>query len=207
MKQATIFLIISILFVAGCQKRNENLFVVIDNPETSFVIEDSILFPEILDTFLNSWYSSHLLALKESSLFKDTTALETYRFSWLRTFHHPITIRFEKQKNSYILYWKECDGAGGYDPGKLIVNKQMEVDEKTWLEFKDKINEIDFWNLPTEDYDRHGKDGAQWILEGKNPEPYHFTDRWTPKENSAYYQCCDFLIRLTDLNIDEEEKY
>ena len=173
----------------------------------SFVTEGSILFPEILDTFSNSWYSSQLLALKESPLFNDITALETYRFLWIRTFHHPIAIRFERQGNSYILYWKECDGAGGYEPGKLIANKKMEVDKKTWLEFKDKLNEIDFWNLPMDDSDQLGTDGAQWILEGKNTELYHFTDRWSPKKSSAYYQCCDFLIKLTDLNIDNEKKY
>ncbi len=209
MRRATFLLTIIVLFIAGCQNQQKKLFVVTDNPETVLVPNDSntFYFPGDFNDFGNKWYSKYLFYLKEPVLFKDTSSDEIYRFTWLRTFHHPICIRFVKQNNTYTLYWKESNGAGGYEPGVIIINKKMNVDRKTWETFSEKIKESNFWNLPTDDDDLLGLDGSQWILEGRSTNQYHVVDRWTPNNASSYYHCCDFLINLTDLIINEKEKY
>jgi hypothetical protein len=158
------------------------------------------------DTFVVKWYSKHLYALNEPVLFTDNSTNETYRFTWLRTFDNPIAIRIEKNKDSYTLFWRQSDGAGGYEPGKIIVDRQQTINKRTWDSFLDKLVGINFWQLPTNEMDL-GNDGAQWILEGKTLQKYHVVDRWTLSKNEKYYQACDFLIKLTDLKIKGDNKY
>ena len=160
-----------------------------------------------LDSFLNKWYSEQLFAMREPIIFSDKSNKEIYRFTWLRTFDNPIAIRIEKQDSTYLLFWKVCNGAGGYEPGQLTENKQKTIDKETWDKFKSKLNDINFWNLPTKENEIMGTDGSQWILEGKKDSKYHTVDRWSPSEKGKYYQCCDFLIGLTDLKIKADDKY
>ena len=159
-----------------------------------------------LRNFKVNWYSKQLIALKEPIIFSDTSKKEIYRFTWLRSFHNPIAIRMETLGNVYRLYWKLCSGAGGYAPGELIIDKQKIVDKNTWDEFIILLDEIDFWELNTEE-EVLGSDGAEWIIEGKRLNQYQVVDRWTPNHDSKYFKCCDFLIKLTDLVIDEKHKY
>ena len=159
-----------------------------------------------LDTFLVKWYSAQLFALREPLIFADSSGKEIYRFTWLRTFHNPIAIRIEKKGDTVNLYWKLCNGEGGYAPGKLILDKQKSIDIHIWNEFISRLNKVDFWNLTTKEQS-FGVDGSEWILEGKNIKHYHVVDIWSPIANSAYYDCCDFLIGQTDLHISEEQKY
>ena len=158
------------------------------------------------DTFLVKWYSEQLFALREPVIYMDQSQKEIYRFTWLRTFDNPIAIRIEKQEDSYNLYWKLCNGAGGYEPGQLTIQKQKSINKLTWDEFKNRLKQTSFWNLKTIKI-IGGLDGSEWILEGKTLDQYHVVDRWTPRENTKYYQCCDFLIGLTDLNITGNDKY
>ena len=175
------------------------------------------------EPFHNSWYSNHLHAMKEPVIYTNNSLNEIYRFTWLRSFHHPVAIRIEKQDNKYMLYWKVCNGAGGYDPGELVINKQKALDEKTWVEFVKALEQVDFWNLQTSErvyrrtiiFDNGERavetqisvDGARWILEGRIHPQYHVVDRHSPQKESKFYQCCDFLIQLTDLEISDRDKY
>lgn len=145
--------------------------------------------------------------MKEPVLFKDKSGLEIYRFTWLRTFHNPVAIRIVKDANSYAIFWKQASGQGGYEPGELKIDRSRTVDKKVWDEFKSRLNEIQFWTLPTNQKEKSGFDGAQWILEGKVDGQYHVVDKWTPDQSTAFYQICNFLITLTDLEIPEKEKY
>ena len=222
MKQIIIiFLILS--FLQSCQRNNgENDTV---NYFDSSIIVDSLNFPLDSnqmyfpyhlfadtslyigrDTFLVNWYSSHLRAMTEPLLFNKNLEKEVYRFLWLRTFDNPISIRIEKENSKYTLTWKLCDGAGGYYPGKMTINKAKSIDKKTWDQFHTLIKKSDFWHLPTTDVEFPGTDGSEWILEGFENKNYHVVDRWTPRGGKFYY-CCNFLINLTDLTINEKDKY
>jgi hypothetical protein len=216
-------IIILVMILVRCNGHNKNEVTTTttamdQSEETHFCPKDSnqLYFPIDLfkdkasfvgvDTFLVKWYSKHLFAMKEPLIFNDSSIKEIYRFTWLRTFHNPIAIRFEKQGDNFKLYWKLCNGAGGYEPGKLVIDKQKSLDKQIWEEFIHRLNKIDFWNLSTKN-ETLGLDGSQWILEGKNNNHYHVVDRWTPSTNSKYYNCCDFLIGLTDLIITGDDKY
>lgn len=153
--------------------------------------------------FTINWYSEHLKALDEPIL-TDSTSRQVFRFTWLRTFHNPIVVRIENYENVINLYWKVSDGAGGYEPGEIIENKSKELTLSDWTTFYNKINQADFWNLPTVSKDLLGTDGAQWILEGKVPGEYHVVDRWL---GGSIHSICMELLKMTDLNIEELKIY
>ncbi|MDJ1470615.1 hypothetical protein [Xanthocytophaga flava] len=159
------------------------------------------------DTLTDSWYSKHLFAMREPVIYANKSQKEMYRFTWLRSFHNPVAIRIEKNGDTYRLYWKLCDGAGGYRPGKLTISKQKTINKATWEMFQTHMHQIDFWNMKTNETELLGSDGSQWVLEGKTTTQYHVVDRWTPNKDSKYYTCCNFLIGLTDLKIKKDDKY
>lgn len=157
-------------------------------------------------TFVLGWYSGQLRALNEPLIF-DLKSETIYRFTWLRTFHHPVVIRVQKNKDKILLTWKMSDGAGGYSPGKLIVDETTELSSDEWNEFQKLLDKIEYWNMPTnEQSDIMGTDGSQWIIEGVQNGKYNVVDRWTPR-NSTYQELGMFLINLTDLDIPKKDIY
>jgi hypothetical protein len=86
------------------------------------------------DEFANQWYSKHLMALREPSLWEtsqlDLTA-EAYRFLYLRSFHHPISVRLVvAQDKTATLVSKETNGKSGYQLGRLIRNRTTHISKK-----------------------------------------------------------------------------
>ena len=146
--------------------------------------------------FRINWYSQHLTALDEPML-SDSLPTKVFRFTYLRTFHNPIVIGLANSNDTITIYWKVCDGAGGYAPGNLVEDKSKKLTLKEWEDFTEKINAIKFWDLPSTN-NSMGCDGSQWILEGKTLGKYHVVDRWGGGELK---DICKKLIKLTDLKL------
>lgn len=168
------------------------------------------------------WYSKHLKALQEPSLWNlsRTQKSETYRFLWLRTFHHPISVRLDANPNgTSTLTTKATTGQGGYEPGKIFLNKKRALtkEETDWA--LERFNEMGFWGLPAyekphETMGPDGKksvdinlDGAQWILEGVKDGKYHVTNRWSPENGPVRTLGLMMLIDLAKLKLLYEEVY
>lgn len=174
-----------------------------------FVMSDTSYFPpkalshdEWSDEFKSDWYSRHLRAMNEEVLYSsDDRWLESYRFLWLRTFHHPVAVRLWKRGGERFIVVKELNGAGGYEPGEIIVNHTRKLTAAEWDEFARHLDDTCYWQLPTED-DALGTDGSQWILEGFKVNRYHVVDRWTP-ESGSYRELCLYLLQLSGLEIDK----
>lgn len=154
--------------------------------------------PDVYDTFRVNWYSEQLLALQEPLLFNKPMAKEVYRLTWLPTFSNPIAIRIEKDGDQYLLYWKICNGAGGYDPGDLVVNKKKPIQKEEWDRFKTLLSATNYWNLSNLGR-MSGFDGSHWIMEGSTQTRYQVVDRWSPGKESDYYKLCSFLLKLSEL--------
>jgi hypothetical protein len=152
--------------------------------------------------FKNYWYSEQLSAMSEPSLL-DSTVNVVIRFTWLRTFDEPITVGIKNDTQRYTLYWKMCDGKGGYEPGKLILSNSKCISEQEFNNLMNKMDSIGFWDMPTV-FDIEGNDGSQWILETKIDGNYHIVDSWC---GSNIYPIGKALLKLTDFNYDELEMY
>src|SRR5262245_45026270 len=98
------------------------------------------------------WYSAQLRALDEPSLFEKAkdSSTHSYRLLWLRTFGHPVTVRLDVMiDGTGKLTVKMSNGAGGYNPGKLIKNISRSVTQEQTGKFLEKIKALGFWELPS----------------------------------------------------------
>lgn len=144
--------------------------------------------------------------MNEAVLCEGNLSKATYRFTWLRTFDNPIVIRIEKENDSVSLFYKMTNGAGGYEPGEIVIDNKKKLALNDWESFIDLVDLCRFWtSMPCERFEG-GLDGSQWILEGATKEYYQVVDKWSPSEG-AYYDCCNFLIELTDLKLSKDKKY
>jgi len=138
------------------------------------------------DRFTSSWYSKHLVALKEPSLFEKSqnSKGEAYRFLYLRTFHNPICLRLKiNDDNSGTLYIKRTDGKGGYEPGKLSKETMKQVSKERVNELLLTILKKNFWKSSPYIKSKNviHTDSAQWIFEGIKNGEYHVVSRVTPE--------------------------
>jgi len=162
---------------------------------------------EGISEFESKWYSSHLSAMKEPSLFAQQNGREEYRFLWLRTFHKPIAIRVWADGDAAQMRVIRLNGAGGYDSGELESDTTLKLSSADWKRFRDCVAKAQFWQMPTKDpHEELGFDGSRWILEGRANGKYHVVDHWTPS-GGAYYDCCSLLITLSKQQIPHDEFY
>lgn len=151
--------------------------------------------------FINDWYGKHLKAMDEKSLLDATDEnTEVYRFLWLRTFHHPIFVRVESNQNKIRLFTKELDGAGGYEPGKVLRSNEIALKQEDFCKFLDLLEKTNFWKMKTNN-EVLGNDGAEWILEGVKKGRYHVVDRWSP-DKGEYREACIFLLKISGVDLD-----
>jgi hypothetical protein len=159
------------------------------------------------------WYSKQLKALHEPSLWQSSKAkkTQTYRFLWLRTFHHPIAIRLDVEADgSSLLTTKINSGRGGYEPGRLIRNSTRKLSKERTEWFLARIEELQFWSLPTKEADEPNVinlDGAEWILEGTKNGDYHLVNRWSPDKGAVHALGIIMLIDLAKLKLHYQEVY
>jgi hypothetical protein len=184
--------------------------------------------PGILDEtpqssqFKEQWYSDQLRDLKEPSLWQvsKTQKAQTYRFLWLRSFHHPISVRLDVgEDGTAVVTTKITSGQGGDEPRKLIVNKSHSLTKEQTAWFLDRIKETGFWDLPTYETteDKVGPtgektvevhvDGAEWILEGVKDGKFKIVDRWSPEKGSVRALGLTMLTDLAKLKLLYEEVY
>jgi hypothetical protein len=195
-----------LFYISSCCCQNTNRLSLEKSTDTIPVrVSNETSLNEDYDTIVGARVSKFLVAMNEPFLSSCELANETYRFTWLRTFHHPISIRIEKNQEGVKLFWKECNGAGGYAPGNLITSEEKIISEDEWNNFKLHLEEIQFWKL-SEDDNSIGLDGATWLLEGAESSQYHYVKRWSPEKND-FYNCCIYLLELTDLKLSKREIY
>jgi hypothetical protein len=153
------------------------------------------------EQFKVEWYTQHLKAMGEQSIFSQTDASrESYRFLWLRSFHHPVAVRVWSSGDGHFINVKQMDGQGGYQPGKLITDQTRPLTNAEWNHFLSLLDRSCYWQLPTRT-DDIGFDGAQWILEGVREGRYHVVDRWTP-DSGDFREACLYLLKASNLAID-----
>lgn len=166
-----------------------------------------------LDSFKVNWYSKHLKAMHEPSLYElsrqDPNA-EVYRFLWLRTFHHPIAIRLVVRKNgSGWINARMTSGKAGYAPGGIRRSSVSWLPRAKTQSLLAAFESAGFWNLPTDPPadDRVVLDGAQWILEGVRGGEYHVIDRCSPEASDPSRAIGTLALKLARFRIRPAEVY
>ncbi len=162
------------------------------------------------DHFKRDWYSAQLNALQEPSLYEmvKISNSESYRFLWLRTFHHPVAVRVDvKPDGTGILTVKITTGAGGYRPGTISENRSQLLSKEQISTLLAMVGDVQFWKAPNPVNDQRGTDGSQWIIEGLKNGRYHVVDRWSPTSGVARQLGSLMAFDLAKLKIPKDEIY
>jgi len=149
------------------------------------------------------WYSEHLAAMREPSLWtlaQGKAEVTTYRLLWLPSFDHPACVRITHSGGKTTLRAVALTGLGGYEPGEIAIDRTVRLGEHDWAEVEGLFRALSFWDLPTkpspEDF---GTDGDQLILEAAMPGRYHIVDRWAP--DARYLKACRRLAELSGIGM------
>lgn len=135
----------------------------------------------------DKWYSKQLTALGEKGLKYSPT--HTYRFTYLRSFDNPLSIRIEVlDDGTGVLYFTMSERSDGTSTGDLIETQQKDLTKEQTNTLLQLITDNDFWNLPITDEIEGVEvlDGSHWIIEGINEGKYHLVDRHSPKDDAVY---------------------
>jgi len=164
--------------------------------------------------FQSDWYSKHLSALHEPSLWLESLqnpAAEVYRFLWLRSFHHPIVVRLVVSGETGLLTAKEANGQGGYQPGRLIRDTTVRLSKQQTQWFRDWFENIGFWKLPSRqeaEKDVLTLDGAAWVAEAVKGGRYKIVDRTSPPaEDPIHWIGTTLMIDLAHFRLLYQEVY
>lgn len=159
-----------------------------------------------IDGITRDWYSKYLHAMMEPSLScgprSDGSA---FRFLWLRSFHHPIAVRAEREGSAVTLNVVELDGTGGSAPGGVVKRVQRVLSPAEQGQFLTKLQSVGFWEMK-KNQDRFGVEGAQWVLEGAEDGRYRVIERWSPGPG-AYRELCLLLLEFTGIVIPPLDYY
>jgi hypothetical protein len=145
------------------------------------------------------WYSGMLAAAREPSLFRVARSKpdkRVLRFTWLRSFDAPVTIRVEWAGFSGHLFAKQLSGAGGYAFGKIA--KTVDRDLSAWeiVKLRYMLWRTQILSAPPQGC-LLGLDGADWVFEVADERGYRFSQRWSP-ETGNVREAGLFMIKLTD---------
>ncbi len=158
------------------------------------------------DAFMQQWYGEQLCAMTEAPL-AHLPADETYRFLWLRSFHHPVSVRIDASGGRSTLVAVELNGAGDREPGTIERRTERTLSLPEWSSLTAAVRAASFWETPTNDPARdNGEDGAEWIVEGQVAGIYHVVSRLSP-EQGPFRAVGEAFLRAAGLSFPADEVY
>jgi hypothetical protein len=191
-------LMISLAWCALAATELQNSYFPIQTPESA----------EGVTKFESEWYGKSLENMHEPRLpeaAKDVNA-EIYRLTILPTWGNPIAVRVQRHGELYSLSSRRLNGQGGYNAGKLIESKDIELDANDSKTLSTLMENLNFFQLPSSDNVR-GFDGDEWIIEGVSHGTYHVATRWCadtygPDKRGLrpFLALCTFLIDKSKLS-------
>jgi hypothetical protein len=105
------------------------------------------------------------------------------------------------------VFTKVCNGAGGYEPGELILNDRSGITLEQYKLLQKKVRDANFWNLATENNDA-GCDGSEWIIEAIAEGKYHVTSRWSPVDTKNPYQALgEYFLSISKIDKSELKEF
>lgn len=159
-------------------------------PHLSQLENDQII--DSLSEHRKQWYSKHLVAACETSLFDRRQAPITkgetvIRFLWLRSFDPTVIVRVHfKEDGTSSLVAKELSGLGGYDAGKMASRIERSLSNREQQQIRRFLQRSKFFEQEAEECGVVGFDGARWVFEKSDQDGYKYVDRWSPRSGDAY---------------------
>lgn len=147
----------------------------------------------VIEDYEAEWYSSSLLGLHEEPLFEDKDkARQTVRFTLLRSFHVPVTIRTTEMEDGRVRL--AATWPTGYDgcptsEGVCRVDRVLSEAEQTRLAAAQRFLLKPSYGCPS------GVDGSMWLVEASGRGDYRFWSEWSPQDGELR----DLALLMLDL--------
>lgn len=158
---------------------------------------------------LGSWYPTHLKAMREPSLYlRLAKPIEEFRFLYLPTFHHPVSIRLTRSGQKASLRVVMLSGKGGYAPGRILIECRRELSPEERRRFEVLLSRSRFWESPNGE-EPGAMDGSVWLFEASGGYRYRLLERWTPTYDTRkrglgrIVDLGRYLVSLSGLQFDK----
>ena len=161
------------------------------------------------DRFTSTWYGKKWRALGEGGLCTEAHgARQVWRFVFVPSFHPTVAVILRQFRDSAVIEAKRLDGAGGYEPGNLVVDTTFTLTTALWSDFEELLAPSGvLTEVKRENVD--GLDGAQWVLEWSDGVKYRVVDVWTPRPEGpagAYRTLGEWFLARSGLIMADEVK-
>lgn len=147
----------------------------------------------VMDASEAEWYSSGLFSLHEQPLFPDRDRpLQTVRFTLLRSFHAPLTVRTTDLKDGRLrLQATLAPGPDGCpeDKDDCRIDRVLTQTEQARVARAQSLLETDTYGCAT------GIDGSMWLVEASWRGDYRFWSEWSPRHGELR----DLALVMIDL--------
>src|SRR6202035_4764099 len=152
---------------------------------------------EGVTAFEAQWFGKVLAQMNEPPLpeFAKDVKADVYRMMILSTWGNSILVRVEKHGTRYSLSARRLGGQAGFELGKLVEAKNIELSAEDSKTLEQLIQRVSFFQLPTDD-GVLGHDGEEWILEGVSQGKYHVAKRWYASSYNAEKRGLMAFLRL-----------
>ena len=165
-------------------------------PERSFPTPK----PEMSGKLLEKLHEPELTELN-----KDANA-EVYRVMIFPTWGNLVLVRVQRHGELYSLSARRLDGQAGFETGKLIESKDVELNGEDSKTLETLIANLNFFQFAADDK-VIGTDGDEWTIEGVSRGKYHIAERWCAADyNPAkrglkpFLALCKFLVDKSKLS-------
>jgi hypothetical protein len=124
--------------------------------------------------------------------------VEEYRFVWRSSFDGEAMVQIGRGGKNIIIDWARSDFSHGNGRYWHCIKRPA------WEKLETALLAASFWSLDAVD-DRHGLDGAQWLIEGRRKDVYRAVRRWSPE--GAVYDLGRTFLDIAGLPIADIELY
>jgi hypothetical protein len=137
-----------------------------------------------------SYYTYYLAAMKEPSLQAAEAKADDFhfRFTWLRSFHDPVSIRVWSHQSQIQCHYIALGGKSQDSPGTPKDEETLAVSEEQLQTLQALASAPDFWtplNKQEDMLNEGGIDGARWVFEWKDAQGYRLQNIWSPPGNTS----------------------
>jgi hypothetical protein len=201
---ASAWSILTVICLAGVRANAETEYF----PPRAFVLVNPPNGGKDISGMLADQYSEYLRRIDEPSLWKQAREdgrLDAYRFLWLPGFdasYRPVAVRIEKAGRRVSLIVVQLGRDGDEDAGKIVLSKQMPLNQDQWNRLTKLVGRANFWDMPAR-IDDLGFDVETLLVEGAKDGEYHVVVRHSP-EPGAYRELCRYMLDLTGPDMGQQ---
>ena len=153
--------------------------------------------PDIgLDTFVNTWYSSHLKSMGEPNLICESDC-DVIRILYLSPFATSEIYRINKCQEEVMGYYKGTNEERGLEAGELVHEFQKKLSEQDWSNISSQFTKLKSTRISNET--SAGTDGSEWVIERRVDSKYEYIDRWSLQIINRDKELFEYCMEIIDL--------